>query len=148
MRRWVWVVLWLAWIGLYVVLSSQLGSSENSAEWLRKLIASVAPALAERLTPELLCVLNYIARKGAHFCGFAILTWLGYQAFSIGFGFACQPALCWAVVTSIVRAILDEYQQSFVPGRTASAVDVLIDTGGILLMAWWIKRRWSRLDAS
>ncbi len=148
MRRWVWVVLWLAWIVLYVVLSSQLGSAENSSEWLQKLIASVAPALAERLTPKVLSAMNFVVRKGAHFCGFAILTWLGYRAFSIGFGFAPQPALWWAVVTSILRAILDECQQSFVPGRTASAVDVLIDTGGILLMAWLIRRRWSRQDAS
>lgn len=146
--RWLWVALWVAWILLYVVLSSRIGSSENSSEWLRVLIAKILPFLAEQLTPEVLSALNYIARKGAHFFGFAILTGLGYRAFHIGFGMNPSPALRWAVGTSILRAILDETQQSFVPGRTASPVDVLIDTGGIVLMAWLIRRRWSLPVAS
>ncbi len=146
--RWLWVGLWVAWILLYVVLSSRIGSSENSSEWLRLLIAKISPSLAAQLTPEVLQALNYIARKGAHFCGFAILTWLGYRAFHIGFGMKPPSALRWAVGTSILRAILDEFQQSFVPERTASPVDVLIDTGGIVLMAWLIRRRWSPPVAS
>lgn len=141
MNRWGWLVAWLAWIALYVVLSSRLGSSENSSEWLRVLIRSVSPALAERLTPEVLSALNYVVRKGAHFCGFAFLTYLAYQMFHHSFGLNPVPGLRWAVITSIGRAILDEFQQMHVPGRTASVVDAGIDTAGILLMAYWIARR-------
>lgn len=141
MNRWGWLVAWLAWIALYVVLSSRLGSSENSSEWIRGLIRALSPALAERLTPEVLSAINYVVRKGAHFCGFAFLTYLAYQMLHRSFGLDTVPALRWAVITSIVRAMLDEFQQMHVPGRTASVVDAGIDTAGILLMAYWISVR-------
>jgi VanZ family protein len=41
--------------------------------------------------------------------------------------------LRWALVTVLIvagYAALDEYHQSFVPGRTAAVRDVLIDTTG------------------
>jgi len=52
-----------------------------------------------------------------------------------------QRALHWAVLTSLLRAVLDEIHQAFVPGRTGTPVDVLIDAAGIALAAWLIRRR-------
>ncbi len=144
MKRWGWLVAWLGWIALYVVLSSRVGSAENSAEWLIALLKSISPAFAERLSPEMLSALNFLVRKGAHFCGFAVLTSLGYRMFRDTFGLTPPVALRWAIITSILRAFLDEWQQSFVPGRTATLMDVGIDTGGILTMALWIRSRWSQ----
>ncbi len=142
MRRWSWLVAWLGWIALYVVLSSRVGSSENSAEWLIALLKAISPALVERLTPERLHALNFLVRKGAHFCGFTILTYLGYRMFRESFGLAPPVALRWAIITGILRAFLDEWQQSFVPGRSATLMDVGIDTAGILTMALWLRSRW------
>ncbi|MFQ3610008.1 MAG: VanZ family protein [Fimbriimonadales bacterium] len=144
MKRWFWLVLWLAWVGLYVVFSSRVGSPENSAGWLLNLLQQFAPELAQRLTPETLSILNYIVRKGAHFFGFAILNLLAYWMFRRTFGMERRRALRWAVITSIVRAALDETQQAFVPGRSAMITDVLIDSAGVLLMAWLIQSRWTR----
>lgn len=141
MRRWSWLVAWLGWIALYVVLSSRVGSSENSAEWLIALLKAIHPMLAERMTPEMLHALNFLVRKGAHFCGFAILTCLGYRMFCDTFGLAPPVALRWAIITGILRAFLDEWQQSFVPGRSATLMDVGIDTAGILTMALWLRSR-------
>lgn len=141
MSRWGWLFVWLGWIGLYVALSSQIGSSENSSAWLLHLLRAISPALAEQFTPEMLSALNFVVRKGAHFCGFAILTYLGYGMFHHSLRLPSGRALRWAVGTSFVRALLDEFQQSFVPGRTATLMDVGIDAGGILLMAFWLLRR-------
>jgi len=52
-------------------------------------------------------------------------------------GLAYSRRLAWAVFLAVFYAVLDEFHQSFIPGRTASGLDVLIDTaagiiGGVL----------------
>jgi VanZ family protein len=45
-------------------------------------------------------------------------------------------------------AVLDEYYQSFVPGRTMAAGDLLMDICGAFLVAtyWWLRRRRKSLE--
>jgi len=66
---------------------------------------------------------------------------LGYWAFRRSFGMDSRRALRWAILTSLLRAILDEIHQAFVPGRSGTAVDVMIDAVGIALAAWLIRQR-------
>ncbi len=139
--RWLPAVLWGAMLLLIFYFSSQAGSPENSAGWIKGFLRWVAPALAERLTEEQLILLNYIFRKTGHGTGYFLLTLLGYWAFWRSFGQERAPALRWAIVTSLIRAILDETHQAFVPGRTGTPVDVMIDAVGIALAAWLIRRR-------
>lgn len=67
----------------------------------------------------------YIVRKGCHFMIFAVLAWLASGIFM-------KHRFWWisAFVLSAIYAGLDEYHQSFVPGRTALFSDVLIDSAG------------------
>jgi VanZ family protein len=141
MTRWLPATLWGGMLLLIFYLSSQAGSPENSAGWLMALLRSIAPQLAERLTPEQLHALNYAFRKLGHGTGYFALTLLGYWAFRRSFGMDSRRALRWAILTSLLRAILDEIHQAFVPGRTGTPVDVLIDAVGIALAAWLIRRR-------
>ena len=141
MTRWLPATLWVGMLLLIFYFSSQAGSPENSAGWLMGLLRSIAPQLAERLTPEQLHLLNFIFRKTGHGTGYFVLTLLGYWAFRCSFGLDARPALRWAILTSLLRAILDEIHQAFVPGRTGTAVDVMIDAVGIALAAWLIHRR-------
>jgi VanZ family protein len=99
------------------------------------------PSWRSELTPEQLHALNYAFRKLGHGTGYFVLTLLGYWAFRCSFGLDARPALRWAILTSLLRAILDEIHQAFVPGRTGTAVDVMIDAVGIALAAWLIRRR-------
>ncbi|MDO8750652.1 MAG: VanZ family protein [Dehalococcoidia bacterium] len=52
----------------------------------------------------------------------------------------------WALVAvglGVLHGVLDEYHQSFVPGRSASAMDVLVDSVGMTLglaCAWYAVR--------
>lgn len=141
MTRWLPAALWGSMLVLIFYLSSRAGSPENSAAWLFAFLRSIAPQLAEQLTPEHLTALNYIFRKLGHGTGYLLLTLVGYWAFRRSFGMESAPALRWAVLTSLLRAVLDEIHQAFVPGRTGTPVDVMIDAVGIALAAWLIRRR-------
>jgi VanZ family protein len=146
MMRWLPATLWVGMLLLIFYFSSQAGSPENSAAWLMGLLRWLAPQLAEQLTPEQLHLLNYTFRKMGHGAGYLILTLLGYWAFRRSFGMDAPRAVRWAVLTSLLRAILDEIHQAFVPGRTGTPVDVMIDAVGIALAAWLIQRRTSPKD--
>ena len=141
MTRWLPATLWGSMLILIFYFSSQAASSENSAAWLLGFLRAIAPQLAEQLTPECLKALNYIFRKMGHGTGYLLLTLVGYWAFRRSFGMESAPALRWAILTSLLRAVLDEIHQAFVPGRTGTPVDVMIDAVGIALAAWLIRRR-------
>ena len=74
-----------------------------------------------------MATIHFITRKIAHFTEYAILGFLAARAF--------RPFPRWfliSLVLVVVYALLDEYHQSFVPSRTASLFDSLIDMlGGI-----------------
>ena len=146
MMRWLPAGLWIGMLLLIFYFSSQAGSPENSAAWLLGWLRWLAPQLAERLTPEQLHLLNYTFRKMGHGTGYLILTLLGYWAFRRSFGMDSPRAVRGAVLTSLLRAVLDEIHQAFVPGRTGTPVDVMIDAVGIALAAWLIQRRTSPKD--
>ncbi len=74
-------------------------------------------------------------RKGAHITEYAILTWLWWQA-------AGRRGLWWVIWGVIAYAVSDEIHQSFVVGRHGSALDVVIDSTGAVIMTGLIK--WAR----
>jgi len=141
MTRWLPAMLWVGMLLLIFYFSSQAGSPESSAGWIMTLLRWIAPQLAEQLTLEQLHALNYAFRKLGHGTGYFLLTLLGYWAFRRSFGVDSRPALRWAILTSLLRAIIDEIHQAFVPGRTGTPVDVLIDAVGVALAAWLIRQR-------
>ncbi|MCS7209922.1 MAG: VanZ family protein [Fimbriimonadales bacterium] len=142
--RWLPAVLWVGMLLLIFYFSSQAGSPENSARWLEAFLRWLAPDLAARLTSEQLLMLNFVLRKTGHATGYFVLTLLGYGAFRVSFGQARIVALRWAVATSLLRAVIDEIHQAFVPGRTGTIVDVGIDAVGIALAMWLVRCRWRR----
>ncbi len=68
----------------------------------------------------------------AHLSQFAVLSALTYWAFRSS-GRLSRPALWGAVlVFTVLYGVSDEVHQSFVPGRSATAADVMIDAiGGV-----------------
>ncbi|MDW8106625.1 MAG: VanZ family protein [Armatimonadota bacterium] len=142
--RWLPVCLWLGVMLVIFYFSSQAGSSENSAEWIRKFLRWFAPSLLERLTEAQLLMLNFLFRKMGHGIGYLLLTLLGYWAMRTGFEREPTQALYLAALFSLLRAVIDEIHQSFVPERTGTVRDVLIDGVGIALAMWLIRVRWRR----
>jgi VanZ family protein len=77
---------------------------------------------------------DVVLRKLAHAAEFAILGALLVRALR-------RPG--WAVALGIAYAVSDELHQSFVPGRQGSALDVALDSVGVVVGAVLAARRWS-----
>jgi len=126
----------IAWLAFISFASSDNFNAGNTSRIIGPLVLWLFPST----TPETLAVVHYITRKIAHFTEYAILGFLAARAFRT----STHPAInrrwfliCVALV--VVYALLDEYHQSFVPSRTASIYDSLIDmSGGLtaLIIVW------------
>lgn len=149
LSRWIAFLLWIMWMGVIYHFSSQTFSGGNTSSWFDRLLSVWFPALSKKISPEQLEWFNFWIRKGAHFAEFAILTALGYRAWSIGARQRADEAAKIALACSVLYAIVDEFRQAFVPGRMSNPVDIGIDALGALF-AYLLIRRWlsARRDAS
>lgn len=73
--------------------------------------------------------LNFLVKKSAHLIEFGILYWLWFRAIGTK-----------ALVISVIYALIDEIHQVFVFTRHPDARDVMIDTLGVLLAYFIMKR--------
>jgi VanZ family protein len=117
--------LWLpaaAWAALILLFSTSAASADQTGDLLRRFLRG--------LTDEQFSFAHFAIRKTAHLVEYAILGLLNYRAVRGGReGWQWRWA-AFAVAVAVGVAALDEGIQSFVPSRTASAWDVLVDTIG------------------
>ncbi len=73
--------------------------------------------------------LDILMKKTAHFLSYAVLARLYLRALGVYKGLPLAPALL-ALFLAAVYAATDEFHQYFVPGRTSSLTDWIIDCGG------------------
>jgi len=76
---------------------------------------------------------HYFWDKLLHTVGYAVLGLLALRAFHGGFESPKLGPTLFAATAVILWGISDEIHQAFVPGRDASAWDVLADTVGFAL---------------
>ena len=84
--------------------------------------------------------IHLVSRKGAHWFEYFVLAILLLRAQRRG-GEAklATPTIAQTLVLVLAYAASDEYHQSWVPQRTASAVDVMIDMfGGVCGVLWML----------
>jgi len=87
-------------------------------------------------------MVHFITRKLAHFTEYAILGFLAARAFRTSPKRAISSRWFLISVALVVAfALADEYHQSFVPTRTGSFYDSLIDIAGGLTALLVIRRR-------
>jgi len=86
-------------------------------------------------------LLNDMAAKAAHIVVYAALTWLLWRALARG-GQPPARVACAAFALAALYGLTDELHQAFVPGREATLLDVGINAGAALAMAWWRLRRY------
>lgn len=121
------VLLWMVFIFL---MSTGEFTTENTSRFIEPVLRFLLPWAA----PHTIAVLHGTIRKGGHLTEYFILGLLLFRAFrgdskdQIDWRWAV-----WAMAVVVLYASSDEFHQSFVPGRTASPIDVGIDTvGGII----------------
>lgn len=84
-------------------------------------------------------LLTFFVRKAAHMSIYFILTALLFYALWRA-GLHPRPGMAAAVGLCALLAGLDEFHQTFVPGRDGKLSDVLIDLSGgaCFLLFWWL----------
>ena len=135
---WKKLACWLPAAGWYAViwyLSAQTGGeSQSMSNGLLEVMGYDIQNGPESIT----ILLAFLVRKGAHMGAFFTLT--GLLLFAL-WRPVKRPALRAAVALTLcgLLASLDEFHQTFVPGRSGMPRDVLIDLlGGVCFLLLWV----------
>jgi len=132
-----WVPL-IAWMGFIAFASSAEFSAANTSRIIGPLVLWLFP----NTSPARLELIHLCVRKAAHLSEYALMGILAARAFRTSPQTLFQRRWFLISVCLVVAyALLDEYHQSFVPSRTASIFDSLIDTiGGLVaLFVIWLR---------
>lgn len=124
-----WLRVWgpvVVWAAVIFSFSTGVFTSEHTS----RIIVPVLHWLFPRWSRETLDAAHHLIRKSGHFTEYFVFSLLVLRAFRYG---QKGMRLVWALGAIGVAAVyagLDEFHQSFVPGRTAAFADVLLDTAG------------------
>ena len=133
-KNWLPVVVWA---GIIFLFSTEIFSGSNTAGVIRRWLTAVFPSLS----PEHLDFFHFLGRKLGHFGEFFILAVLLARALRRR---TDDNRVGLAVALTSLYAVSDELHQSLVPSRSASALDVMIDSFGGVCGALWF--RWRNRD--
>jgi VanZ family protein len=128
-------------MGLIAIASTSLLSSENTGRFLYPVLHFLFGLDRVRFLTW-----HHLLRKSGHVIGYAVLSLLLFRAWRATIPVAGSGR--WSVVWSRIAffmttlvASLDEWHQTFLPSRTGTISDVLLDstaalTAQLLLFAW------------
>ena len=128
------------WLAVIFYASTSAGSSAHTLHFVTRTIGFLFGGSIGAVTLE---TIDFWVRKTGHVSEYAILGVLFFRAYRPnGVGWAIRvAALAWA--SAALYAATDEWHQAFVPGRTSSACDVLIDSCGAAIGLLLLKMRTS-----
>lgn len=94
--------------------------------------------LSSRTNPPVPDVIFRVNDKILHFVLYFVFGLLWHGAFARGLLRGGDPRWCFktTLLFGMLFAALDEFHQSFTPGRDADVMDFLADTAGIAAGAW------------
>jgi VanZ family protein len=125
---WLPTALWLAMIAAF---STDSFSSVHTGAILMKIIH----ALYGPISHQAFILVHAFVRKAAHFTVYGILSGLAFWSWRASLPGRLRWTFKWsglALALTFLAACLDEFHQSFIPSRTASPQDVLLDMMGAL----------------
>jgi len=128
LKHWLPVLIWL---GVIFLGSTDMLSAEHTSRFLVPFLRWIDPQIS-------FATLNAIQlgiRKLGHLTEYAILAMLLWRALRSGTRWQMKMSILFlvAALASAIFAASDEFHQSFVPSRTASPNDVMIDICGALI---------------
>jgi VanZ family protein len=119
----------LIWLGVLASFSTDTFSAEHTGRLLWKLVHLVYGNISLVAFEHL----HFLVRKSAHFfsygllSGFAFFTWRA----TLPEPRSWSPRWCvLALLLTLLAGSMDEFHQSFVPSRTSTPWDVVIDMTG------------------
>jgi VanZ family protein len=121
----------MVWLGLIAIESTDMLSSEHTSRFLYPLLHFLTGVDLVRFATW-----HFYIRKGGHFVGYFCLSVLMFRAWR-----ATVPRLnrLWSIpwaalgfVATALVASLDEWHQSFIPSRTGTYKDVVLDSSAAL----------------
>ena len=121
----------LVWMGVIFMASTDALSAAHTSRIIEPVLRWI---FGNRLTPAAFEEIHFYIRKLGHVTEYAILAVLVANALQRSLPALREPSVGWlAALFAACHAAGDEFHQSFVPSRTASVRDVLIDIIGALL---------------
>jgi VanZ family protein len=126
------------WAALIFVGSTSVLSASHTSVLLRVFLW-IFPQASEAA----LATIHFLLRKAGHFTEYAILALLAARALRTSTRELLRKRWFWlSLLLVVVYALGDEFHQSFVPSRTASIYDSMIDTfGGLTALAFLTIRK-------
>ena len=127
--------MWLPsaiWLAVITTESTNLGSASNTSRILYPIFHFLFD-----MDPARFAVWHAVLRKTGHFVGYFTLSVLLFRSWRASFPrLSTRWCLQWATLaflcTSLV-AILDEWHQGFLPSRTGTFRDVILDSSAGLV---------------
>jgi VanZ family protein len=145
---------WLAallWLGLIAFESTNALSAAKTSRILYPLLHFLLG-----IDPVRFLTWHFFLRKTGHVIGYAVLSLLFYRAWKATILVRGDPrwSIVWARIAFTMTALvasLDEWHQTFLPSRTGTLWDVLLDstaalTAQLLIFLWL--RGWQRQTLS
>ncbi len=138
---WIPTLLWLCVLAMF---STDMFSAEHTGSVLTKILQALFGTISEERFQQV----HFLVRKSAHFCSYGLLGAFAFFSWRATFPAPRRWSLLWAtlgLLTAFAAGSLDEFHQSFIPSRTSSFHDVLLDTIGALffqaVIAVWLNRK-------
>ena len=121
----------LVWLGLIFIGSTDLMSAEHTS----RIIGPILRWFRPDISAETVIQVQFLVRKTGHVTEYAILAMLIWRALRDGVRWHTRTSILFFAVwlSCGIFAATDEFHQSFVPSRTGSANDVMIDALGVLI---------------
>ena len=132
----------VAWAGFVLLASSASFSASNTSRIIRPLLLWLFPEISEGS----LAFAHFLVRKAAHLTEYGVLALLAARAFRTS-RVQKLKSDWWLAAFALVACVslVDEYHQSFLPSRTGTIYDSLLDmTGGAAALACaalWLRLR-------
>lgn len=133
----------IVWLGLIAIESTASLSSENTGRFLYPVLHFLFG-----LDPVRFLTWHLLIRKTGHVVGYAVLSMLLFRAWRATIFVKNDPrwSIVWARIALGMTALvasLDEWHQTFLPSRTGTIHDVLLDTaaglGAQILLFLWLR---------
>ena len=126
------LLLWVptvAWLCVIAAFSTDLFSARHTGSILWKILHWFHPGISR----QTFNTIHFLVRKSAHFCTYGLLSMFAFFSWRGTLPRATRWSPRWcalALVLTFLAASLDEFHQTFIPSRTGTFHDVVLDLAG------------------